>query len=175
MHDLCLRWGWSLHQNYPVPLLISFSGHFDHREKCWLVIWEAGIALELPPGVFVFYPSSLFLHFNIDLSRRYCPILALHPSPWLVIDLPIVTTLNGEKPSKQNSKPLYYCGCNSHEGSQAWAEADGRGSMVWFNQASMFQTSETGFNTLKEAREAGAKDKCDTLSWLDDRNLFPRK
>ncbi|KAJ3895973.1 hypothetical protein GG344DRAFT_61738 [Lentinula edodes] len=119
--------------------MIFVYGHFDHREKCWLVIWEAGIALELPPGVFVFYPSSLFLHFNIDLS---------------LIDLPIVTTPNGEKPSKQNSKPLYFCGCNSHEGSQAWAEADGRGSMVWFNQASMFQTSETGFNTLKEAREA---------------------
>ncbi len=39
------------------------AGHFDHRTKCWLVLWEAGIAFELPPGVFLIYPSSLFLHF----------------------------------------------------------------------------------------------------------------
>ena len=45
-------------------------GHFDHREKCWLVLWEAGVALELPPGVFLFYPSSLFLHFNVDISCK---------------------------------------------------------------------------------------------------------
>ena len=47
------------------------TGHFNHGEKCWLVIWEAGIVVELPPGVFIFYPSSLFLHFNVDLSHVY--------------------------------------------------------------------------------------------------------
>ncbi|THU76536.1 hypothetical protein K435DRAFT_605160, partial [Dendrothele bispora CBS 962.96] len=47
--------------------MIFVYGHFDHSQKCWLVIWEAGIALELPPGVFLLYPSSLFIHFNIDL------------------------------------------------------------------------------------------------------------
>ncbi|KAJ4465135.1 hypothetical protein C8R41DRAFT_738925, partial [Lentinula lateritia] len=52
---------------FGVCMIFVFVGHFDHREKCWLVIWEAGIALELPPGVFLFYPSSLFLHFNVDL------------------------------------------------------------------------------------------------------------
>lgn len=50
--------------------LHGLLGHFNHHEKCWLVIWEAGIAIEIPPGVFVFYPSSLFLHFNIDLSCK---------------------------------------------------------------------------------------------------------
>ncbi|KAK1217049.1 hypothetical protein PQX77_020323 [Marasmius sp. AFHP31] len=45
-------------------------GHFNHREKCWIVIWEAGIALELPMGVFVLYPSSLFLHFNVDVASK---------------------------------------------------------------------------------------------------------
>ncbi|KAF9056956.1 hypothetical protein BDP27DRAFT_1163326, partial [Rhodocollybia butyracea] len=53
--------------------MVFVYGHFDHRKKYWLVIWEAGIALELPPGVFVLYPSSLFLHFNIDLSREHAP------------------------------------------------------------------------------------------------------
>ncbi|KAJ8094071.1 hypothetical protein PM082_009962 [Marasmius tenuissimus] len=49
--------------------MIFVYGHFDHREKCWIVIWEAGIALELPMGVFVLYPSSLFLHFNVDIDN----------------------------------------------------------------------------------------------------------
>jgi hypothetical protein len=30
-----------------------------------------------------------------------------------------------------------------------------RGSFVWFNQASMFMTSELGVETVKEARKAG--------------------
>ncbi|KAJ3849800.1 hypothetical protein EV368DRAFT_46605, partial [Lentinula lateritia] len=109
---------------------------------------------------------GLFFNFCLNAPRK---------GVGRVFYLPIVTTLNGEKPSKQNSNPLYFCGCDSHEGNQGWAEADGRGSMVWFNQASMFQTSETGFNNLKEPREAGADDKCDMLSWLDYRNLFPKK
>ncbi|KAJ3806980.1 hypothetical protein F5876DRAFT_80145 [Lentinula aff. lateritia] len=77
--------------------MIYVYGHFNHREKCWLVIWEAGIAIEIPPGVFMFYPSSLFLHFNVDLSH-----------------LRIFTTQNGERPTPDNSKPLYFCGCESH-------------------------------------------------------------
>ncbi|KAF9025383.1 hypothetical protein BDP27DRAFT_1351787 [Rhodocollybia butyracea] len=135
--------------------MIFVYGHFDHREKCWLVIWEAGIALELPPGAFLFYPSSLFLHFNIDLSH-----------------LPIVTTPNGERPTRENSKPLYFCGCKSHPKDGAWAQAEGRGSMVWFNQASMFQTSETGMNTLKDARVAGVSDVCNGGEWLE-KSTFP--
>ncbi|KAK1217050.1 hypothetical protein PQX77_020324 [Marasmius sp. AFHP31] len=50
--------------------MIFVYGHFNHREKCWIVIWEAGIALELPMGIFVLYPSSLFLHFNVDVASK---------------------------------------------------------------------------------------------------------
>lgn len=42
---------------------------FNHRQKAWLVIWEAAIIIEIPPGVFVAYPSSLFYHFNFDVDR----------------------------------------------------------------------------------------------------------
>lgn len=31
----------------------------------------------------------------------------------------------------------------------------GRGSAVWFNQATMFQTAELGYNTVAEAEESG--------------------
>ncbi|KAJ4466684.1 hypothetical protein C8J55DRAFT_565673 [Lentinula edodes] len=135
--------------------MIYVYGHFNHREKCWLVIWEAGIALEIPPGVFVFYPSSLFLHFNVDLTH-----------------LPIFTTQNGERPTVDNSTPLYFCGCESHTGNQGWADADGRGSMVWFNQASMIQTSELGVATIQQAQRMGLNTTCDTDSWIA-RGVFP--
>ncbi|KAJ8094090.1 hypothetical protein PM082_023298 [Marasmius tenuissimus] len=106
--------------------MIFVYGHFNHREKCWLAIWEAGVAFELPPGVFLFYPSSLFLHFNADLK-----------------DLTFVTTPDGSKPTPKNSRPLYCCGkpeAGTHD--KNWEEAIGRGSMVWYNQASVFQYSE---------------------------------
>ncbi|KAJ3846237.1 hypothetical protein EV368DRAFT_89341 [Lentinula lateritia] len=129
--------------------------HFNHHEKCWLVIWEAGIAIEILPGVFVFYPSSLFLHFNIDLS-----------------DLPVVTTQTSERPTKENSAPLYFCNCDTHEGNQGWADADGRGSMVWFNQASMIQTSELGVPTIQQAKQQGLNTHCDSEAWLAQ-GIFP--
>ncbi|KAJ7153714.1 hypothetical protein C8R46DRAFT_1042095 [Mycena filopes] len=34
----------------------------------WLVIWEAGVAIQLPPWVLALYPSALFYHFNIDID-----------------------------------------------------------------------------------------------------------
>ncbi|KIY60753.1 hypothetical protein CYLTODRAFT_495533, partial [Cylindrobasidium torrendii FP15055 ss-10] len=44
------------------------SGWFASDEVCWLVIWEANIMIELPAGVFLAYPSSLFYHFNINIE-----------------------------------------------------------------------------------------------------------
>ncbi|KAJ3927749.1 MAG: hypothetical protein NXY57DRAFT_1042181 [Lentinula lateritia] len=131
--------------------------HVDWKNTAFGVcmIFVFGIALELPPGVFLFYPSSLFLHFNVDLEH-----------------LPIFTTKNGEKPTSNNSTPLYSCNCHSHDQNSAWARAEGRGSMVWFNQASMFQTSELGINTLREAREAGMDTNCDAKFWLEQ-GVFP--
>ncbi|KAK7043052.1 hypothetical protein VNI00_008790 [Paramarasmius palmivorus] len=120
--------------------MIFIYGHFNHRERCWLVIWEAGIVLELPPGVFLIYPSSLFLHFNIDRAQ------------FLVTE--------GEPPTPHNSRPLCYCGKEDAAHDQDWQEARGRGSMVWFNQATMFQTSELGYPTVKAAKAAGVDASC---------------
>ncbi len=47
--------------------LLTFSAKFNSKERSWLVIWELGIVLELPPGVIALYPSSLFLHWNVDV------------------------------------------------------------------------------------------------------------
>lgn len=57
---------------YPCSFsLIRTIGNFNSSERCWLVIWEAGVVLEMPPGVFLMYPSSLFVHFNIDICGKY--------------------------------------------------------------------------------------------------------
>ncbi|KAK1224974.1 hypothetical protein PQX77_012123 [Marasmius sp. AFHP31] len=135
--------------------MIYVYGHFNHREKCWIVIWEAGVALELPMGVFVLYPSSLFLHFNVDVSN-----------------LNFVVT-DGSKPTRDNSKPLN-CLCRNPRADHGkdWDNAHGRGSMVWFNQASMFQTTELGYNTVAQAAAADAKTNCDAEEWLS-KGIFP--
>ncbi|KAA1471025.1 hypothetical protein DENSPDRAFT_849962 [Dentipellis sp. KUC8613] len=46
--------------------LVFVHGMFNDKERAWLVLWEAGVIIQVPPGVFVAYPSSLFLHFNFD-------------------------------------------------------------------------------------------------------------
>jgi hypothetical protein len=56
--------------------------------------------------------------------------------------LKIVVT-NGNAPTLDNSEELM----NQQD--------LGRGSFVFFNQASMFQGPETGFDTLSEARKKG--------------------
>lgn len=52
-----------------------------------------------------------------------------------------MTTADGSRPTRENSDPL--------DGGA------GRGSAVWFNQATMFQTAELGYNTMADAEEAG--------------------
>ncbi|KAG1726937.1 hypothetical protein EDB19DRAFT_1914433 [Suillus lakei] len=112
-------------KNIAIGICVIFIyGDFNSKERSWLVIWEAGLVIEMPAGVFVMYPSSLFFHFNVDMC-----------------DLQFVCT-NGSLPTEDNSSRL--------DG------GDGRGSCVWFNQATMFQSAELGFTTVADARRAGA-------------------
>ncbi|KAF5323177.1 hypothetical protein D9619_013732 [Psilocybe cf. subviscida] len=39
---------------------------FQPPPSLWVVLWEAGVAIELPPWVILIYPSSLLHHFNVD-------------------------------------------------------------------------------------------------------------
>ncbi|KAG1723548.1 hypothetical protein EDB19DRAFT_1916013 [Suillus lakei] len=120
--------------------VVFIYGKFNSKERSWLVIWEAGLVVEMPAGVFVMYPSSLFFHFNVDMC-----------------DLQFVCT-NGALPTEENSSPL--------DG------GDGRGSCVWFNQATMFQSAELGFATVADAQRAGAPCTSNAPS-LIDQGLFP--
>ncbi|KAJ3564788.1 hypothetical protein NP233_g8060 [Leucocoprinus birnbaumii] len=113
---------------------------FDHKHRSWLVLWEAKVVIELPPWVVLLYPSSLLYHFNIDVHGGSSTTTRLLPADSMP-DFSFVTT-DGEEPDLSRSDVL--------------EQGDfGRGSMVWFNQASIFQAAETGFSTLKEARDNG--------------------
>ncbi|RPD57505.1 hypothetical protein L227DRAFT_565288 [Lentinus tigrinus ALCF2SS1-6] len=115
-------------------------GTFNHKEKAWLVLWEAGLIIELPPGVLMLYPSSLFIHCNVDMSN-----------------LQIVTTPNGEKPTPATASPL--------------KGVPGRGSVVLFNQATMFQFAENG-SSMKDARSQGRDTTSDNAIHIAS---LPRK
>jgi hypothetical protein len=102
------------------------GAEFNHTQRTWLVIWEAGVVIELPPWVLAVYPSSLLFHFNID-----------------IIDIEFVTSEGIARPTPETCRPL------------ATGDDWGRGSMVFFNQASMYSASETGFGSIQAAKLAG--------------------
>ncbi len=58
-------------------------------------------------------------------------------------DIEFVRTVDGLPPTKTSALPLNELG------------KKGRGSIVFFNQATMYQSSESGHHTLKQARAAG--------------------
>jgi len=64
--------------------VLYIYGDFNSKELSWLCIWEAGIIIELPPGVVLIYPSALFYHFNVDikgeLKRAFLFFLGLKPN-----------------------------------------------------------------------------------------------
>lgn len=43
-----------------------FKGLFNSRETAWLVCWETGFAVEAPAGSFIFLPSALITHWNVN-------------------------------------------------------------------------------------------------------------
>jgi len=113
-------------------IYVMAGAEFNHTQRSWLVIWEAGVVVELPPWVIAAYPSSLFLHFNIDVNN-----------------IRFVTTEGDVRPTPATSRPLV-------EGDNA-----GRGSCVFYNQASMYAASETGHGSIAAARLAGASTTSD--------------
>ena len=54
------------------------SGEFNSKEKAWLVLWEAGLVIEVPPGALIYYPSALFTHFNVNLTGRCASMLTIN-------------------------------------------------------------------------------------------------
>ncbi|KAJ7601733.1 hypothetical protein DFH06DRAFT_1352148 [Mycena polygramma] len=107
--------------------ILKGGERFNHFQRTWLVIWEAGVAIQLPPWVLALYPSALFYHFNIDIDKLEF----------------VWTEGNVDWPTRNNSRPVV--------AGDEW----GRGSMVFFNQSTMTQTAFTGYPTIKAAKLAG--------------------
>jgi len=63
--------------------------------------------------------------------------------------LKFVTTDGDERPTPSNSRPIVA------------GDEEGRGSFVYFNQATMYQSSETGYDTVQAAKDAGHSGKTD--------------
>ncbi|KAI0089958.1 hypothetical protein BDY19DRAFT_992900 [Irpex rosettiformis] len=108
-------------------VFVYYYGHCDTQadEKIWLVFWEAGIIMEIPAGTLVFYPSALLLHFNVN------------------IDDVLRVTEDGKYPTPENVRPL----------NQSNGPKGGRGSMVWFTQATMLMSAGLPTATKREADE----------------------
>lgn len=124
--------------------------NFNHTMRSWLVIWEAGVVIELPPWVLLLYPSSLLYHFNIDVDGGSPQRIFLNsPYSYCTPAIQFVATDGLQRPTPENSRPI-----------KAGDEC-GRGSLVYFNQATMYQTSETGYATVGEAIKAGDSGKVD--------------
>lgn len=98
--------------------------------------------------VFV-YPSSLFYHFNIDINGWWFDLSTNNLTHYYLLDIKFVTTEGDALPTPENCRPI-------QDG-----DDDGRGSVVWFNMATMFQSSESGADTLKEVRERGESGYAD--------------
>ena len=54
------------------------AAKFNSKHRSWLVVWEAGIVVELPPWVPVVYPSGLFLHCNVDVHGEVESLTMYH-------------------------------------------------------------------------------------------------
>ncbi|PIL25541.1 hypothetical protein GSI_12379 [Ganoderma sinense ZZ0214-1] len=109
---------------------------FDWNEMAWLVLWEARLIIQLPIGVLFFYPSALFIHFNINICD---------------LNNYIYTTKNQQPPTPQNCDPI--------------KGVKGRGSIVFFNQASVFQYAELR-STVKAAAKQGLSTDANNEPYL---------
>jgi hypothetical protein len=116
---------------------------FNHSQRSWLVLWEAGVIVKLPLWVVVIYPSLLFYHFNIDVTGE--SLGYWKSSPLIGLDIKFVTTEGLECPTPENSKPL-----------QA-GDDEGRGSLVYFNEATMYQSQKQTLPPSKRPKRRGTQ------------------
>ena len=151
------------HKNSVFYFIFSSFSHaiviesFNSKERAWLVIWELEILLELPVGVLLFFPSALFYHFNIDITGE--PTLGIKSylliTTCFCLDLEVISSDQFPDITKRGDYPQW---CD---------DAEGRGSLVWFNQASMIQSACLNSYTVQEAKKTGINTATDFLGDVD--------
>lgn len=116
--------------------------------------------MEFLPGSWIFIPSALLTHFNVDSASEFSsqiltapPISISHNFPTALLKkLRIVKAQRGQQPTPA-SEPF-------------------RGTVAFFNPASFFAVSGTPYYTIKQAKEAGdARLLCTDFGQLSQ--IFP--
>ncbi|TCD64118.1 hypothetical protein EIP91_004531 [Steccherinum ochraceum] len=107
---------------------IHFPTPKDNKERIWIVLWEAGLVIQLPLGALFLFPSALLVHFNVKIE-----------------DIEILATADGAFPTKDNTTPI---------GTRQDDDRGARCSMVWYSQASCFHAAELAFTTVKATQAA---------------------
>lgn len=122
------------------------AGETTADERIWLVFYEARLIMQVPAGVFVLYPSALFLHFNVHIEGES---LGRYIFLFLMVADVLVYTKDGSPPTRENAIPLR----------ESNTENGGRGSMVWFTQASMLVSAELPTDSIKQANNLNKQQK----------------
>lgn len=50
--------------------VLKTFGNYDHKKGGHIVFWELGIAIEMPPGAEIWFPSALFVHSNTSIAEH---------------------------------------------------------------------------------------------------------
>ncbi len=127
--------------------------------------WSSGRGISLLSCLQEWFYCTCHLCFTTSMWIWKASLLVVqlsHQSPWLPADIKVVTTPDGEVPNDKNSHPLY----------NQWDEGEERGSCVWFNQATMFQSSELDITTMKKAWEDGLEVDIDFPEMVRSNKYF---
>ncbi|KIY61792.1 hypothetical protein CYLTODRAFT_204827 [Cylindrobasidium torrendii FP15055 ss-10] len=57
-------------KDFPTWANLKAFGDFDHKRGGHVVFWDLGIAIELPPGAEIWFPSALLLHSNTVIGKH---------------------------------------------------------------------------------------------------------
>ncbi len=52
------------------------------KGKSWLLLYDAGLAIQLVPGQLLLFPSALFLHSNVDVDQSFSHVHAPFNIVW---------------------------------------------------------------------------------------------
>lgn len=119
------------------------TGDFDEDNECWLVCWELNLIIQVRCGCWIFIPSALITHGNVD-KKGELEIPPSSPSlnlPILQIEFSFdfVVAEKNERPTPSNSRPF--------KGT--------RGSVVFYSPATFYSVMGHDYSTLAAARRAG--------------------
>jgi hypothetical protein len=90
---------------FPLRKLTLPPDKFNDTQRTWLVLWEAGVAIQLPPWTPALYPSAILYHFNVDVDGSFF-FVSLFNLADLSTEIEFVTADGTAPPTRENSRPI---------------------------------------------------------------------